>query len=170
MTSIGVKIWERFKLKVDNDPNLAELKQSCNAIDARINELRYKPKDDTVHWLSAMHAVYDSNKSDVKRWLQAIHYNFAPDTGFLTTHRRSAQLLSSVSPFKADFHIARRVTRKVKGTLPKTTKCRRDLMRDIEKSDYPYPLIRGFIVNYLKGDVSWERQLEESAIHIYTRR
>lgn len=174
MISVGVKLWERFKSKVKNDPNLAELTQACDAIASRTDGLRSEPQYAATRWLSAMHAVYASNKDDVRRWLQSIHYNFAPDTGFLTTHRQSAWVFPSVSPFKDNIHIARRIANmdaKIKGTLPQTTDWRRILMRDMnEETDYQYPFDGRFIVNYLKNDVSWERQVSEAAAHIYTRR
>lgn len=45
--NIGMNLWEGFEMKVKENPNLAELNQAYNVIDARINELRCTPKDDT---------------------------------------------------------------------------------------------------------------------------
>lgn len=173
MINIGMKLWERFKMKVKEDSNLAELNQANNVIDARINEIRCKPKDDTVRWLSAMHAVYDGNKDDVSRWLQGIQLLFSLDAGFLTTHNFKKHLLLaaplfSENNYKGKFYRDRDVSSQLEGVVEKTTAWRRAL-RDstFERSHYPDDLDIGRIKNYLKSNVTWERQLEKASIHIY---
>lgn len=81
--SIGEKVWEWFALLVEDNPNLTELNQACNAINANTRRIRRNPKDGAVRWLSAMHVVYNGGKDDVKRCLQGIPLLFSPDAGFL---------------------------------------------------------------------------------------
>lgn len=175
MISVGVKLWERFKSKVNNAPDLAELTQACDAIASRTDGLRTEPQGGAARWLSAMHAVYASNKDDVRRWLQSIHHNFAPDTGFLTTHRQGDWLLPGVSPFNKNnllYNLLEKYTipPKLVGGLPVTTGWRSETSRGLTQR---FPQAPGIIPNFLDNPnqpVNWERQVNEAAAHIYTRR
>lgn len=176
MTSIGEKVWERFALFVENDANLAELNKACNTIDSRINEIRCQPKDNIVRWLSAMHTVYDNEKGDVSRQLQGIQLLFSPDAGFLTTHNSKEHLLPigslfSENDYQGKFYRDRDIPSQFGGSVEKTIAWRRSLPDSVlERLHYSDDLDILLIENFSSLKVTWEDQLEESAIHIYHKR
>ena len=160
-------------MKLKNKSNLDELNQDCNAINPKTNGPRRKPQDGIIRWLSAMHAIYDSDKNNVGQRLGSIHRNFDPHIGFLTTHCSSKALLSTISPFPEvayKIELKRDIGFQFSGIAEEVTKWRSNLMSDIVESDYPYPINTSFIMDYLNRDVSWVSQVNKAYIHIYHKR
>lgn len=96
MINIGVKVWDQFKSEVRKESRLSHLSQACDLIETQIVSHRpaRKSSADEVCWLSAIHAVYDTNEDDVRKRLSELGKRVSPNVVFLTTHDKKGSLLS----------------------------------------------------------------------------
>ena len=103
MIDLGKRIWRRFQIEVDKNPNLHSLSEAMTKI---------KPKASTAktilirgsyagdNWLCAIHAVYSNNVQPVKNQLAEIANDKNLDVGIITSFERKKQLINAVYPFK----------------------------------------------------------------------
>lgn len=87
MISIGVKVWEQFKSEMRKEPRLSYLIQACDLIKTQFvrHSPDRKPSADEMCWISAIHAVYDTNQDDVRKRLSELGDWVSPNVVFLTT-------------------------------------------------------------------------------------
>ncbi len=104
MPALGWKMWKEFKLAVKDDSALASLQEAVERIHADCFERASAPfpeaRQDEDCWISAIHALYDDNKSDVRDSLaRAFAANPDPDAAFMTTHNSKKSLMRGLGPF-----------------------------------------------------------------------
>lgn len=173
MIGIGVKVWEQFKSEARKEPCLSFLSQACEMIEAQIINGRpaRKSSADEIRWLSAIHAVYDTNEGDVQKCLCELGKLVSPNIVFLTTHYKEDSLLCKASPFRNNQYefSAWDVPPLLSGEFRRTTNLRKRISEKIE-TELPNPsgIDINLVKNYLKGPVKWDWR--SAAIHIYTRR
>ena len=106
-------------------------------------------------WLSAIHAVYESNKYDLSRILKHYRDQLNPNLGFITTHRQKRDENFYASPFEYDKRYNRvnvNIQPQFAGKLPQTTRWRQKLSSDIRRNG----INGGRIGRYLNNPVDWK--------------
>ena len=98
MKELGNKIWNSFREEVDKDFSLAQVSKAC-ALIMPGDEFPKRQGNEDI-WLSAIHAVYENNQSEVTEWLNMLESDTNPDVGFITSHAYNKCLAKSVSPFE----------------------------------------------------------------------
>ena len=80
MQDIGTSAWQEFRKVVDSDLRLETLSRACRLIEFNCHDnyrsVRQIP--DAEVWLSAMHAVYQSNRNEIKRAFGAFAKTLLP--------------------------------------------------------------------------------------------
>lgn len=104
MIKIGQKMWKLFTLRACRYPDIYNhLGPVCEIIQPNyykdIGQVELAQSSDRDRWISAIHAVYDENKDDVKQSLESLVDRLHPDTCFVSTHSSKDSLLSDVWPF-----------------------------------------------------------------------
>ena len=169
MISVGGALWSQFELEVQNHRELENLNYAMRLIEGRTytnpSEIS-KRSVSTECWLSAIHAVYDSNKSDITPTLELLESELSPTAGFITHFAdpkgRIRELARSVSPFKSsDYNTLPYddISPQFTGELLQTTEFRRGLIGKVHSSH---------VQNYLRGSVTWE--WNPAGALIYTKR
>lgn len=173
MIRIGVKVWEQFKSEVRKEPCLSRLSQVCDLIEMQnVSHSPYrKPSAEDTRWLSAIHAVYDTNEGDVQKCLCELGKLVSPNVVFLTTHYKEDSLLCKASPFRNNQYEfnKRDVSPSLSGEFREVTNLRKGISEKVQ-TELPNPpgVDTNLIRKYLKGNVKWNWRT--AAIHIYTRR
>lgn len=112
MIDMGRKIWAEFRELVSQDARLQVLKSSCDLIHkhykAHTDFHSVQAVPDADRWISAMHAVYKSNRRDVKDALTSLHKAIVPDTGLMTCYGNennpgNIPIVNQVSPFRKKY-------------------------------------------------------------------
>ncbi len=159
MRRIGKMVWSTFKSIVDKKLRLSNLSRTCDAMTESCgsydsNDWYYRSgaahtRRSSSHgecWLMAIHAVYESNKHDVRRSLAAIRKKSTPALVVVTSHSSK----SGEAWFAAGDEFEEMTTQLPwSGNLPKTTAWRSDLLDRLPK---PPPNI---VCNYLETPVQW---------------
>ena len=86
MQDIGTSAWREFCNAVDSDPRLETLGRACGliAFNCHENYRSVRQVPDAEVWLSAMHAVYQNNKAQIRRAFKHFQGNTTP-TAVLAT-------------------------------------------------------------------------------------
>ncbi len=86
MQRIGMMLWREFVDVVGSDARLASLSRACQLISFNPHHdyCSVQKVDAAECWISAMHAVYQSNSAAVRRAFNHFHQNFKP-TAVLAT-------------------------------------------------------------------------------------
>ena len=121
MVNMGVKIWDAFVNQVheQSNPKLQWIElalekmvnQRPNVQNTTLNLIQGNPYADV--WLSAIHVVYGGqygNEDTIREGLAVLCTQTNPVVGFITCHRRNAEIARRISPFGNGFH-------EVKGNL-----------------------------------------------------
>ncbi len=178
MVAIGKRIWDAFTQGLSQSPELIHISQACEKIvfqEVSATAVKKIPGD---CWVSAIHAVYEENKENLKGGLSDLINRITPDIWFSTTYNDSydkgTYLLLEVCDFcSSEYHPERMEFDRpqLSGNLEGVTQWRRDLCSSVLPSGAPLSLKREdrqFIENYLtKSPVSWK--LRNVAINICTR-
>ena len=112
MIEMGIWLWCQFKRDVEDDPRLGTLALAVDTIETRgmttkgEESLLIGPEEE--RWVSAIHAIYDSNKFQVQNDLAEIATKIDPAAGFISGHvstwrflaSQAVERLKSVSPFE----------------------------------------------------------------------
>lgn len=171
MIDIGKEVWRGFKRRVNRNPNLPYISRACEIITPRTNKSISKWGDD--RWVTAIHTVYNDNKSDVRKELRSRVNGLKPSVLFTTTNAsiESDRLLSFINPCKGKSY---RVQRKqdflyqIEGGLNGVSNWRYEVRDEISKYPYPSNVDMNFIQNYLKSSVKWD--VGKPDIRLYTKR
>ena len=172
MIRLGQNMWNHFRSAVDGLGNgnqwlrcLRHVSDSIvvnvitdNSIEKATAGLRRHPSEEC--WLSAIHAVYQSNVSDVGQWLKALCDRVDPDTGFLTTFNRKIHLAHIASPFSHETYHRRYlgIGGGLTGNLPSVTALRQAMFQSLELSGAlsTRAIDTQLVRNYLPRPVNWE--------------
>ena len=113
MVNVGQKIWEQLYREIGRIPDLGYLDRAYKVIQPipriiqvgdieRIGfeQIGFARSSNVL--ISAIHAVYDVNKEDVKHSLKSLVDRLNPDVCFASTHIKSKPLLSEVWSFADD--------------------------------------------------------------------
>ena len=86
MQDIGTSTWQEFSKAIDSDLRLEALSRACRLIEYNCHDSYRSVSQipDAEVWLSAMHAVYQSNKNEIKRAFRHFRKNATP-TAVLAT-------------------------------------------------------------------------------------
>ena len=86
MQDIGMSVWQEFGKAVDSGLRLEALSRACRLIEYNChdNYRNVQQIPDAEVWLSAMHAVYQSNKAEIKRVFGHFRKNATPTAVFAT--------------------------------------------------------------------------------------
>ena len=126
MIRLGIKLWEQFKLDIQNCPSLSKLSR----VSENLVQPQYWGTDPTLSeefpwpaqelWMSAMHTVYAKTLDSAKESLSQIETRFQPDVGLLTCHGDSASIcrVRQASPFNPDTYGCRDVFTNSRASLP----------------------------------------------------
>ena len=170
MVKLGELCWRKFQQRVSiaDNPYLAIAFLIISAENPTVTESNAALdilQPDADCWLSAIHAVYKSNRSEVSRALRNLENVHKPIVGFVSSHVSRAPLVHEVSPFglEPQFSITNAFEN---GELTKITGYRKRLYEEIRQSpnslDY-YAL--DFVRRFLTNSVVW--QWEAAAVAIY---
>ena len=102
MIELGKKIWRRFQIEVNREPDLDLLPEAIGKIKSRSSTARtiYVGGNDVGdNWLSAIHTVYNDNLDTVRNQLAEIAKDKTPNVGILTSFASKRQLIDVASPF-----------------------------------------------------------------------
>ena len=125
MQDIGTSAWQEFSKAVDSDLRLETLSRACRLIEFNCHDnyrsVRQIP--DAEVWLSAMHAVYQSNRNEIKRAFGHFHKNAAPTAVLATcwgTEHSTAnvEIIRSAWPNRAGEFQARAIYLPIGGQYP----------------------------------------------------
>ena len=97
MQDIGMSVWQEFGKAVESGLRLEALSRACRLIEYNChdNYRSVQQISDAEVWLSAMHAVYQSNKDEIKRVFGHFRKKATPTTVFATcwgTKRNTANI------------------------------------------------------------------------------
>lgn len=86
MQNIGTSAWQEFRKAVDSSLRLEALSRACRLIEYNCHDdyRSVQPIPDAEVWLSAMHAVYRSNRDEIKRAFDHFRKSATPTTVFAT--------------------------------------------------------------------------------------
>ena len=168
MKNIGRKVWKQFRSEVSSaarkDASLSYLEQACELIDTRTDRHSWRPLDNEIVWLSAIHTAYNANKNKVKKTLAWLTDEIRPSAGVVTSHVKNEEIVNFISPFHHDEYEEHhdRQYDVFRGELPETTKARGKLLVSLQR-------VEAKTMNYLLNKpVTWEwRSIDD---RIYTRR
>ena len=160
MINLGQATWNEFQRLAREEPLLDDLSLSFETITSAtylVEPLPAIERDISRDcWLSAIHAVYDTNLGYVKEALKGYKDDLNPYLGFITSFRGKESLVRAASPFQNDGRYVSRTGHfapQFDGTLENITSLRRGIAESIADAE-----IRGdqdLIPNFLRGDVTW---------------
>lgn len=112
MATLGTRIWEEFRGAVRGNTRFRALNAACDMVQKHyvIHEdyrsVRKIPE--AASWISAMHAVYQSNRREVKMALSGLHKTIRPDAAFITCYGDSGNpgnipIVGKISPFGREY-------------------------------------------------------------------
>ena len=158
MINIGKEMWELFT-KLYNQKLYNHLGPVCEIIKPNyykdIGQAELAQSSDRDRWISAIHAVYDENKDDIKQSLKSLRNRFYPHVCFVSTHDSKKSLLKEVWPFSSKPRKTE-LSLQFNGELTKITEWRRNLNKTLSQSH-----------GYLKIPVTWERR-DAEIWHFYS--
>lgn len=156
MINIGREMWELFT-KLYNQKLYNHLGPVCEIIKPNyykdIGQVEFAQNSD--RWISAIHAVYDENKDDIKQSLKSLRNRFYPHVCFVSTHESKKSLLKEVWPFSSKPRKTE-LSLQFNGELTKITEWRRNLNKTLSQSH-----------GYLHIPVTWERH-DAEIWHFYS--
>ena len=156
MIDIGKEMWELFT-KLYNQKLYNHLGPVCEIIKPNyykdIGQVELAQSSD--RWISAIHAVYDENKDDIKQSLESLVDRLHPDTCFVSTHESKKSLLKEVWPFSSKPRKTE-LSLQFNSELTKITEWRRNLNKTLSQSH-----------GYLHIPVTWERH-DAEIWHFYS--
>lgn len=156
MIDIGKEMWELFT-KLYNQKLYNHLGPVCEIIKPNyykdIGQVELAQSSD--RWISAIHAVYDENKDDIKQSLKSLRNRFYPHVCFVSTHESKKSLLKEVWPFSSKPRKTE-LSLQFNGELTKITEWRRNLNKTLSQSH-----------GYLHIPVTWERH-DAEIWHFYS--
>ena len=160
MISIGKKLWKQFKAELVKNPNSQTLQLACDMVKPRVNKT-IRPWGDHC-WISAIHAIYNKNLTDVHDALNDHVSDLMPSMWFTTTQFSNRALLRTIWPendgiYKQQHKSNANVIPRFNGSCEATSRWRRNLRNQIsvvpcvikKKNGYP-------IREFLNGVVSWK--------------
>ena len=160
MINLGQATWNEFQRLVREDPLLDDLSLSFETITSATYPVEPPPaiERDTSWdcWLSAIHAVYDTNLGYVKDALRRYKDDLNPDLGFITSFHLKEGLVLAASPFQNDDRYvgsAGNFAPQFDGILANITGLRRGMTEIIE--DAELVVERGMTMGYLRSAVTW---------------
>ena len=154
MINIGKEMWEQFKLYKYFRPACKIIKPKYYQL-SDIGQVELAQSSDRDRWISAIHAVYDENKDDIKQSLKSLRNRFYPHVCFVSTHDSKKSLLKEVWPFSSKPRKTE-LSLQFNGELTKITEWRRNLNKTLSQSH-----------GYLKIPVTWERR-DPEIWHFYS--
>ena len=166
MKNIGRKVWKQFRSDVasaaQKDASLSYLEQACEMIKTQADRPSWKPLDNEMVWVSALHTAYDVNQDKVKKVLDSLINDFQPSAGFITSNVKNSEIVDSISPFHHNNYKKHQQNRYTifTGELTETTKARLRLLVSLPQLDYKFR-------NYLHKPVTWEWRGVD--VRLYTR-
>ncbi len=183
MIRMGQSIWNNFVQAADEVANenhwLACLHHTCTIVETNIlpthpnnavNNMIANTKEE--RWLSAIHAVYQANLTDVQQCLSILCNTVQPQAGFVTTFDRKIHLAHIASPFGNEIYNRRylKIEGGLSGRLPVVTTLRQGILQALELSGglRSHAVDVNLVRNYLKGIVDW--QPSDVGYLIYTKR
>lgn len=176
MRAIGEALWLELWDQAERDPELEDLGKAMGDISARCASYgsyeAYAASPSAVaakgaghpHWLTAVHAVYEETKSDLRRLLGEVCADLEPKGILVTSDDGKEPLLDQLLEVPDDSLEPREVKPLWQGTLRCTTSWRRGVRADLES---PSELCR----NYLKGEVRWNptNPIEKDVARVWVR-
>ena len=125
MQDMGMSVWQEFSKAVDSGLRLEALSRACRLIEYNCHD-NYRSVQqipDAEVWLSAMHAVYQSNKDEIKRVFGHFRKNATPTAVFATcwgTEHNTAnvEIVRSAWPNRAGEFQSREIYLPVGGQYP----------------------------------------------------
>ena len=153
MRRIGEELWLKFWSIVYEDRYLSNLAGACDVLTSSCNshdskESYYKMNSPgTECWLIAVHAVYESNKEDIRNTFAEIRSKFAPMLEIVTTHPSKRDVAWSMTgeEFNEEYNEA-----DSQCTFPETTAWRKHL---IDRLSTPGAIFEDIVCNYLGREV-----------------
>ena len=169
MVNVGQKIWEQLYREIGRIPDLGYLDRAYKVIQpipriiqvGDIERIGFARSSNVL--ISAIHAVYDVNKEDVKHSLKSLVDRLNPDVCLASTHIANRNLLSEVWSFadrSYDVSSHDDVQPSFVGELEVITQWRRKL--------YSKLLYIDRILDYLDNPVTWA--WASPTVCIYNRR
>ena len=186
MIQLGQAVWEEFthlveERCVNDDDRFGNLYLALTSIESSTYSGTNPSIDrdaDADCWLSALHAVYESNLNPLRDTLGRLKNQLNPEIGFVTSHYFKEYFIRSVSPFEGDSRYRKYafnnfIEHKFQGELPYITGFRESLHRSIfQRQGNPdlsrYGVNLDFVKNYLNNPVTWEWPRASSLV--YARR
>lgn len=169
MIAIGREIWVAFTRGLSQYPQLTHVSQSCGKIASQEVKATSVNKCPGICWISAIHAVYDENKENLKGDLSDIVNRLAPDIWFTSTHYHSKSLLSEVCAFCYGDYTSEwmhgNIPAQFSGNLEGVTQQRKNLRSVILQQELPSDVDRDFISNYLNSSVPWKWRQAAVRLH-----
>ena len=156
MRNIGENLWRAFCSGVDKCPNLSDMSRICNAMTANCSNAntdnafsKYNATGEC--WLLAMHAVYETNRQEIKETLETIRYRHNPGIVLLTC--KNSRPIRKIARFVVGEEFECEPRSRVKefwfqGTLPRTTEWRKSLLSLLTKNTLSD--VRGLLNNSVK--------------------
>ena len=174
MRALGETLWLELRDRVEQDPELEDLGQvmgdmsarcasygSCEAYAASASAVAARAAGHP-HWLTAVHAVYEETKRDLRRLLGEICADREPKGILVTSDDGKEPLLDQLLEVPLD---ARKVKPIWQGALRCTTSWRKRVRAGLVS---PSELCR----NYLKGQVRWDPKknpIEKDVARVWVR-
>ncbi|MDE2851496.1 MAG: class I SAM-dependent methyltransferase [Acidobacteriota bacterium] len=161
MRAIGKALWLALRHRAERDPDLGGLGKVMADMSARCASYgsyeAYAASPSAVaakiaghpHWLTAVHAVYEKTKSELRRLLAEVSADREPEGILVTCDDGKEGLLDHVLEVLGGSLESRQIKPIWRGPLRCTTSWRRWVRADL---DSPSELCR----NYLKGQVRWD--------------
>ena len=125
MQDIGTSAWQEFRKAVDSGLRLEALSRACRLIDFNCHDdfRSVQPIPDAEVWLSAMHAVYQSNKGEIKRAFGHFRKSSTPTVVFATCwgtkhNTANVEIIRSAWPNRAGEFQSREIYLPVGGQYP----------------------------------------------------
>ena len=125
MQDIGTSAWQEFRSAVDSGLPLETLSSACRLIEYKCHDdfRSVQPIPDAEVWLSAMHAVYQSNKGEIKRAFGHFRKSSTPTVVFATCwgtkhNTANVEIIRSAWPNRAGDFQSREIYLPVGGQYP----------------------------------------------------
>lgn len=158
MMELGKSCWKVFNGRIAEIQECTSAAQAfCSIVPSYDIGIGTIPEKEISadYWLSAIHAVYNTNKEAVTQELEVLYNNFSPSAGFVTSHGYHERMLESISPFDLGRYAKTNgVDRSgFRGELPITTQARKDMLAIIRQHT---SLNTGIVERFLSNPVTWD--------------
>ncbi len=178
MMKMGARVWMHFKALLKDRHPQDPLSEVVGTMEIKLHRSieSIEPISGASRLLTAVHAVYESNKQTLQNDLRRLTKRLRPSGCFLTTYSGFGQLLDDVSPLLGDSRYTKRTTgfpneirvqRQFSGTVEDVFEWRRKLWTDLNIPLGVEGINYWFVRNMLSQSVSW--QYRTPAVQAYFR-